>query len=142
MCFRNAPQTTLDPLVVLADKAIRIIANLPYSGALDLGPVYQELKFLELHNIHKLETGKFIFKEKNGLLPTRIGNCFEIGSSVVPHGHGVRHERTPRFICNLHASERSIQFTARDLWDNLPDDIKTVESFKVFKRTYKKYLIG
>ena len=110
--------------MVLADKAIRIIANLPYSGALDLGPVYQELKFLELHNIHKLETGKFIFKEKNGLLPTRIGNCFEIGSSVVPHGHGVRHERTPRFICNLHASERSIQFTARDLWDNLPDDIK------------------
>ena len=25
----NAPQTTLDPLVALADKAIRIIANLP-----------------------------------------------------------------------------------------------------------------
>ena len=48
LVWGNAPQTTLDPLVVLADKAIRIIANLPYSGALDLGPVYQELKFLEL----------------------------------------------------------------------------------------------
>ena len=33
----------------LADLVtLLIIANLPYSGALDLGPVYQELKFLEL----------------------------------------------------------------------------------------------
>ena len=142
LVWGNAPQTSLEPLEVLANKAIRIMANLPYSGALELGPVYQELKLLELHKINKLETGKFIFKEKNGLLPTRIGNGFEIGSSVVPHGHWVRHERTPRFISNLHLAENSIQFTSMDLWDTMPEEIKSAESFKVFKRAYKKYLIG
>ena len=63
LVWGNASQTTLEPLDTLVNKAIRIICNLP-SGNIDFDPIYKELKFLQLHKIYKLETGKFIFKEK------------------------------------------------------------------------------
>ena len=88
-----------------------------------------------------LETGKFIFKEKNGLLPTRIGNYFEVTSPEIPHNHFVRHERPPRFICNSSTGKKSLQFNAFQLWKNMQTEIKNIESYKVFKRTYKKYLL-
>ena len=139
LVWGNASQTTLEPLDTLVNKAIRIICNLP-SGNIDFDPIYKELKFLQLHKIHKLETGKFIFKEKNGLLPTTIGNCFTVASSEIPHDHGVRHERSHRFMNNLRIGEKSVQFFARDLWNTIPTEIKSADSFNIFKKDYKKYL--
>ena len=141
LVWGNAPQTTLDPLRVLVNKSVRIIANLPF-GSVELDPVFKELKFLKLHKIHKLETAKFLFKEKNCLLPTRIGNNFEVTSNQIPHDHFVRHERSPRFICNSQTGKKSVQFNAMQLWNNIPTEFKSIDSFKVFKRTYKKYLIN
>ena len=140
LVWGNASQTTLEPLDTLVNKAIRIICNLP-SGNIDFDPIYKELKFLQLHKIHKLETGKFIFKEKNGLLPTTIGNCFTVASTEIPHDHGVRHERSQRFMNNLRIGEKSVQFKAMELWNTIPSEIKSADSFKIFKRDYKKYLI-
>ena len=114
--------------------------NLP-SGNIDFNPIYKELKFLQLKKIHKLETGKFIFKEKNGLLLTKIGNCFTVASSVIPHAHSVRHDRSHRFMNNLRIGEKSVQFIARDLWNTIPTEIKSADSFNIFKKDYKKYLI-
>ena len=140
LVWGTAPQTTLDPLRVLVNKSIRIIAKLPF-GRVQLDPIFKELKFLKLHNIHKLETGKFIFKEKKGLLPTRIGNNFEVTSNEIPHDHFVRHERSPRLISNSRTGEKSVQFNAMQIWNNISSELKSIESFNVFKRTYKKYLI-
>ena len=140
LVWGNALQSKLEPLKVLVNKSIRIMAKLPF-GSVELNPVFKELKLLKLHKIHMLETGKFIFKEKNGLLPTRIGNYFEVTSAEIPHHHFVRHERSPRFICNSSTGEKSLQFNAFQLWKNMPTEFKNIESYKVFKRTYKKYLI-
>ena len=136
LVWGNASQTVLDPLKVLVNKSIRIMAKLPF-GNIDLNPVYKELKLLKLHKIHMLETGKFMFKEKNDL-PTRMGNYFEVTSNEIPHDHFVRHERSPRFICQ---STTSFQFNGMQLWNGMSSEIKSSESYKIFNRTYKKYLI-
>ena len=110
-------------------------------GNIDLISAYRELKLLQIKKIHELEVGKLIFKEKNDLMPTEIANYFEIDSNVRPHCHFVRHERAPRFICRSKIGEKSLQFTGMHLWNSIPPEIKTSESYNIFKKSYKKHLI-
>ena len=70
-----------------------------------------------------------------------IGNKFENTSNEIPHDHFVRHERSPRLISNSRTGEKSVQFNAMQIWNNISSELKSIESFNVFKRTYKKYLI-
>ena len=108
MVCGNATQTVLGQ-TVLGNRAIRIMTFAPF-GNIYITSVYKELKLLKLKEVHALETGKFVFKEKNDLLLTEIGNYFKIDSNERPHNHFVRHARTPRIICNLQTGEKSIQF--------------------------------
>ena len=140
LVWGKGSQTVLDPLQVVINKAIRIMTFAPF-GNIDLNSVYKELKLLKLRKIQALETGKFVFKEKNELLPTKIGNYFEIDSNERPHNHFVRYARRPRFICNSQTGEKSIQFEGMQLWENIPAEIKSSESYNIFKKAYKKYLI-
>ena len=47
LVWGNASETTLEPLKVLVNKAVRIITFAPF-GPLDLKPIYRELVFLDL----------------------------------------------------------------------------------------------
>ena len=49
----NAAQSSLQPLEILVNKAIRIMAFIP-NGNFDLSQVYKDLKLLELPAVHKL----------------------------------------------------------------------------------------
>ena len=140
VAWGGASQSVLEPLQILTNKIIRIMDFLP-PGNIDLISAYRELKLLQIKKIHELEVGKLIFKEKNGLMPTEIANYFEIDSNVRPHCHFVRHERAPRFICRSKIGEKSLQFAGMHLWNSIPSEIKTSESYNIFKKSYKKHLI-
>ena len=140
LVWGNASHSVLEPLQILSNKIIRIMDFLP-SGNIDLVSAYKELKLLQVKKIHSLELGKFVFKEKNNLLPTEIANYFEIDSNDRPHDHFVRHVRAPRFICRSKTGETSLQFGGMKLWNNIPPEIKTSESYNIFKKNFKKHLI-
>ena len=91
-----------------------------------------------MKEVHALETGKFVFKEKNGLLLTEIGNYFEIDSNERPHNHFARHARTPRFICNSQTGEKLIEFGGVQLWKNIPAEIKSSDFYNIFKKKPKR----
>ena len=107
-----------------------------------LKPVYQQLGILEVPRICKLETGKFEFKSKKGLLPTSIGNFF--APQEIHHTHGTR-SRTrgdpPRFFSHTKKGEKSLQYIGKQIWDEIPSEIKSSESFNIFKKSYKKLLL-
>ena len=139
LIWGSASRTTLKPLEVLVNKAIRIMLFAPF-GNLDFAPLYQELELLDLDNIVSYELGKFMFKSKKDLLPVNIGNYQEIEYGQRRSGLIDRH-RPPRIKCRIMTGEKSIQSRGSKLWESLPDDLKSCESFKMFKRQYKKYLI-
>ena len=90
-----------------------------------------------------LEMGKLTYKSKNQLLPTAIGNQFELSSANLNHNHFVRNrERHVRLLCNTKTGEKSVQFKSSQLWDNLPNEIKTSTSFYIFKKACKEYLVN
>ena len=141
LIWGNASQAALKPLKVVVNRAIRIIGKLPF-GNIELNPAYKQLKLLQVPKVHSLELGKFEYKSKNDLLPVSLGNYFEFSSELLPHSHNVQNAVRPiRFLCNSTTGEKSVQYQCFNLWKNLPHEIKSCESFNIFKKTYKKHLI-
>ena len=138
----GASSTTLNPLQTVLNKAIRIISFAPY-GNLDLIPANKELKLLTVEKTYALELAKLTYKSKNGLLPVVIGNQFQLSSSLLGHSHFVRNRQRPiRLLSRTKTGEKSVQYKAFQLWNDLSEDIKKSESFLIFKRVYKDHLIN
>ena len=84
------------------------------------------------------------------LLPISLGSYFEIDRCAEEHSHFTRHHLlvntpgniAPRIKCRTRIGEKSLQFVGSKLWSELPTDIKDCGSYNVFKRNYKKSLIG
>ena len=141
----NASASALQPLKTLVNKAIRIMTFIP-PGSFELNPIYQELGLLNLSNIFNLETGKFMYKSMNNLLPVEIGNYFQIDPSSEQHSHYTRNQNTrendkPRFLSRTKIVEKSLQYFGTELWYQLPQDIKSSESKINFKKQYKNHLL-
>ena len=91
---------------------------------------------------------KFSYKEKFGYLPTDIGNYFPSSTNSVVHNYGTRNSSLPstsqmtKMTYRLRSSEKSVQFKSNTLWSSLNDELKSSETVKLFKRRFKKQLIG
>ena len=146
IAWGNASKTLLKPLETLVNKAIRIMAFIP-KGNFNISQVYKDLKLLELSKIHQLETGKFMFKTENMMLPTSLGNYFKIDRCAEEHSYSTRNRSStsnhpPRIICRTKSGEKSIQYVGSKLWFKLPSELKSSESLISFKCQYKSYLLG
>ena len=83
-----------------------------------------------------------MYKSKHNLLPTSIGNFFEFSSQHISHDHFVRNRQRPiRLLCNSRYGEKSVQYKLFKLWEEIPTEIKNIDSFSVFKRLFKDHLI-
>ena len=107
----NATPTALQPLIVLANRAVRIMTFAPF-GNIDVKSIYKYLNILEIPQLFSLETGKFIYKSENGLLPLNgIAKHFEIRNANVNHPYNLRdrgiHLQT--ISCEKSHGEKSIQ---------------------------------
>ncbi len=96
--------------------------------------------------MHQLETGKFMFKAENLLLPITIGNYFDIDRCAEEHSHYTRtrsvgSNSAPRLMCRTKTGEKSIQFVGSNLWHELTSELRSCESFSSFKCQYKRHLL-
>ena len=144
MSWGKATKTVLDPLIGLTDRAVRIMTFAPF-GNIDVKPIYQYLNIPDIPQILSLETGKFIYKDQNGLLPiSNIAKNFELRNAHASHDHGFRardiHLETISYQ-KSYGGGKSIQFRGAKLWNEMPDDIRSSDSFSIFKKQYKTFLI-
>ena len=129
----NASDNILLPLQTMINRALRIMTFAPF-GRVDLKPIYDCLKILDVKNVFLLETSKFLYKSKNDLLPTIIGNYFEVQRNSRLPSLRPRNISSPEIIIRLVSGEKSIQYRGVKVWENIPDQIKTSESFISFKK--------
>ena len=130
----NASESTLQPLNVLINKAVRIMTFAPY-GPLDIKPIYKELEFLDIHQTFLLEMGKFMYKKKKNLLPVNIANHFEL-ESAVQHRYNLRNRQniTPKFNNKSGTGAKSFQIEGEKFWNVLPPYLKSCDSLNIFKK--------
>ncbi len=137
----NASKTNLKPLQVLMNRALRIITFSPF-GNIDIKPLYDCLKIIDVETTFLLETGKFIYKNKKNMLPANIGNQFSFHDPSVVHSYNLRSVREPVFTFRLRSTEeKSIQIRGEKIWNQIPEIIKNSPSFASFKRCFKVHLL-
>ena len=115
------------------------------TGNFNISQIYKELNLLNIQSTFNLELGKFAFKENYELLPTKIGNHFQMATNFSSHNYNTRTSNIinpSRMTFRLSSSKKSVQFQSITLWEALPTDLKCSESVQIFKRKYKEALIS
>jgi len=113
-------------------------------GNIDIDSIYKYLNIPKINQIVALETGKFVYKKQNCLLPNQnIANHFHLRNSNTSHSYNLRNRHIPlqTIALNSYRGEKSIQFRASSLWNEIPEEIRCSESFNIFKNQYKEFLI-
>ena len=139
----TASNTVLQPLQTIMNKSLRILTFAPF-GHIDLQPMFDYLKVLNIEQIFSLKAGKFLFKSKNDMLPIPIGGYFEPDPFVNQHDYGLRSRTSnqpTRLVCRTKKGEKSLQIRGEKFWNDLPDSLKQSESFCLFKKNLKKFLL-
>ena len=141
ICYGRANKTSLKPIKILYNQAIRCINFLKRTDK-NLKQLYLDQKVLSLENIFKLEVGKFCFKYKRDLLPNSFSNFFtEIGKI---HNHRTRNFKNKLYLKkqNKKAGILTLAHTGAKLWNSFPTSLQNHNNFHSFCKNLKIYLTG
>ena len=142
IAWGSASEDIRKPLQTIMNRAIRIMCFAPF-GSIDLAPLYEILEILKVSQIYLLEVGKFVFKDKNNLLPVSIAKHFEVRNTP-QHGYNLRRRnviRGPDIIHRTLLVEKSILKRGHDNWIKIPEEIKSIVSPIFFKKKLKAALL-
>ncbi len=113
-------------------------------GKLNTKPIFEHLNLLDVQLTFQLETAKFIFKDKNDLLPiSTIAHHFDRTPTI---NRPIRQTRTthptvaPYELLSEHA-KKSVQIRTMRFWNDIPPLVKSCPSFSSFKRQYKEFIL-
>ena len=144
MIWGKSSPSALSSLYSAIHKVLRIMTFAPF-GNIDLHPIFDFLNVLNLDQMISFETGKYLYKFHQNLLPpSALGNYFEPDPFVNRHSYGLR-SRTmnapTRLVCRTKYSEKSIQISGVKFWNNIPKEIQESLSLNIFKKSFKKFLL-
>ena len=104
-------------------------------GNIDVDAIYKYLDVPRIQDIISLETGKFIYKRENGLLPDPdIAKHFEVRNANVTHNYNLRNR-----IAVLPKTAYDSSYGEK--WNGLPADLRDCDNLKLFKKHFKSYLL-
>ena len=132
--FQGTSNATIQPLIKLQNKAIKII-NPTNMGSLE--DHLQHLNILCLPKLYSFSVGKFMHSYHNKLLPNHFDTYFIPLSSI--HYHSTRLATSKNLfshIVNSSSGKCSLKFIGPKVW-SIPDDIKLSTTF-TFKWKLKK----
>ena len=162
----SAAKTTLNKLIVLQKKAIRILSNAKYfqiygeHGPLpSADPLFKKLGLLKLDEIFQINILSFVFSTLCFESPPIFWEWFKYNSSF----HSYSTTSSTVITCNSYFDvgnvemtyslrvpkgmlekygKRMVKFTGSKLWNELPADIHDSCSLNSFKENVKKFYIG
>jgi Reverse transcriptase (RNA-dependent DNA polymerase) len=136
-----ACQTELNRIVTMQKKAIRLITGSHYLSS--TAPLFHNLSLLRFPEINKFQTGVFMFKYKNFLLPDSCFHYFNI-SNPTSCAYNTRKKLcyfTIPFSRTI-LRDRSVAVAGPKLWDSLPCNIQDAVNISTLKKLLKGYLIN
>ena len=124
---------------VLQKAAVRSMRNLPYNT--HTSDHFKQLCILKLPDIYKYRILLLIFYALNFGSHPEIFVDLQRNSSF--HSHSTRYSNNlviPHF--RLSKTQMSISFVGSKLWNDLPEDFKSLSPLSVFRRNLKRHLMG
>ena len=135
----SACKTFLSPIHLLQKKIVRLITSEgPYTHS---PPLFQQVKLLNIFDIHRLKLGKFVYEIFNNQNPMLI----EFNKSSNIHYHETRYASGGNLYVNYNRTTKyglnNIQTLGRKMWTSIPTNIQISASSSIFKKRYKEFLI-
>ena len=128
--WSSAAITHLDPLIKLQKKAVRIISRAGYFDHTEA--LFKNLKLLQLRDVYNLNCAKFIYRCYNS--DTYSHFLKQIKKNSDYHGYQTRNRnRLRKPASRLHQFDNSFMNIGTDIWNRIPDDIKSVFTLEQFK---------
>ena len=132
-------KTKINHIYLLQKKALRVCTGSHYLA--NSHPLFYKLKTLKVQDINQLQVALFMFKLKNNLLPSPFHDLFTLNKSI--HDYPTRnsqnyHLMNPKLII----AQKSIRHNGPDIWNALPDSIKSCKTLYSFKATIKRQLLS
>ena len=130
--------TKINSTFELQKKVIRICTGSHFLAHTD--SLFHELKTLKVFDLNIIQVAVIMFKYIHHQLPSSFDNMFRFNTSV--HSYPTRicrnfHLLNPKLL----VTHKSIRHSGPDIWNNLPDDIKSCLSIYSLKASLKRYLI-
>ena len=129
----------INKVLKVQKAAVRSMRNLPYNT--HTSDHFKQLCILKLPDIYKYRILLLIFSALNFGSHPDIFVDLQRNSSF--HSHSTRYSNNlviPHF--RLSKTQMSISFVGSKLWNDLPEDLKSLSSLSVFKRNLKRHLMG
>lgn len=120
----------LNPLSVIQKKILRIITLSHYCAP--SMPLFKKTNILNLADVFKLQLGVYMYKMKaSGRM------------SYPQHSYATRYcDNAVSSFQRLTHCQKSLSYNGPKLWNSLPISLRDCNSINVFKREYRKYLLG
>ena len=119
----------LQPLIVQQKRTIRTIAN---AGFIDhTEPLFKQLKLLKVQDIYNFQLGTYMYRA--------LGRGeFTAGADTRTRGsiYDVRPARR-----RLTTTKHAVSYAAPTFWNTLSDDLRSIGSYRRFKKDLKEYLL-
>ena len=132
LLWGNGNKTCLDKVHKLQKRAFRTISNSPY-----LAPtkgLFKRFNALNIFDMYKKETGIFMYKYNNNILPQSFDGLFINHQSN--HNYNTRNKDDYQFhMFRLN----TVLNTGPKIWNNLPKHIKCSKTLGQFKRKNVSY---
>ena len=136
--WANCGSTKINSIFKLQKKAIRICTGSHFLAHTD--PLFYKLKTLKNFDLNTTHVAVIMFKYINNLLPPSFDNMFRFNNSV--HSYSTRisgnfHLTNPK----LSITHKSVRHSGPDVWNDLPDNIKSCSTIYSLKATLKRQII-
>ena len=141
LIWGSASPSILEPLRKLQDKIIRIM-NFAPRDFFNTPSLYKNLKLLNLSQLNEVSKAKFLHKYKMNKLPPSFEN-FLVRNTT--HRYALRSRETNDFACvwgKTIYGMKKIQFDGVRLWNQIPKDIRNIDSFRDFKKKIKEFFLN
>ena len=134
LAWGNCSQESMNRLLLLQKRALRIINHSPYLAHID--PLFHQYKALKVNDIYRLQLGVFMFQLTKNELPNCITTMFSKNIDF--------HTYFTRQACQFHLpqtqtqlSRKSIKFEGPKPWNSLDKSLKNYRTVTSFKRNLK-----
>ena len=141
LTWGNANETVLQPLQTLQNRIIKIMTFTAFACS-NIKQIYDDIELLDLNQIHKLSKAKFMYKHKNGMLPSNFDNYLRITENSRYNTRSSSSGRYTQVWGRTNKSLKRIQYDGAKLWNAIPENIRNVESLGNFSQIYKIHLLN
>ena len=125
----SADTTHIQPLINQQKRAIRTIANAGFRD--HTNPLFKQFKLLKLQDIHKFQLGTFMFHARQrGEYATQSRYQTRGLNRVLSDYH------------RLSTTQRAVSYTAPTFWNSLPEYLRCLNSYNVFRKSLKNFLVN